>query len=145
MSEIETNGITGHIVDAAYHLHNALGPGLLESVYEALLARELARRKLTVSRQIPLSFDYNGLYFYEALRVDLLIENQVVVEIKSVDRLTAIHTKQILTYLRLLDRPIGLLLNFGAPTMKEGLRRVINSHKSSVPSAAPRLCVNPSR
>ena|SRR5258707_440298 len=131
--------ITGEIVDAAYKLHTGLGPGLLESVYEVVLARDLMRRGLRVERQKPVSFDYDGLHFEAGLRIDLIIESSVVVEIKSVEGLLPVHTKQVLTYLRLLKLSVGLLINFGAPTLKEGVHRVVNG---LIPSASPRLRVN---
>ena len=131
--------ITGEIVDAAYKLHSGLGPGLLESVYELVLARDVARRGLTVERQKVISFDYDGIHFEAGLKVDLLVESRVVVEIKSIDSLAAVHAKQVLTYLRLLKLPVGLLINFGAPTLKQGLQRVVNG---LLPSASPRLRVN---
>jgi len=139
-TERALNEITGEIVDAAYKLHTTLGPGLLESVYEQLLTRDLERRDLRAVRQLPISFDYEGLRFEDVCRVDLLVENRVVVEIKSVERFAPVHPKQLLTYLRLLNLPLGLLINFGAPTLKEGVRRVANNLPSS---ASPRLCVNP--
>lgn len=120
------NEITGEIVDSAYKLHRALGPGLLESVYELVLMHDLERRGLRAARQIPVSFEYDGLQFDEAFRVDLLVNDRIVVEIKSVERLAPVHPKQLLTYLRLLRLPLGLLINFGAPTLKEGLRRIAN-------------------
>ena len=131
--------ITGEIVDAAYKLHTGLGPGLLESVHEVVLARDLMRRGLRVERQKPVSFDYDGLHFEAGLRIDLLIESSVVVEIKSVEALLPVHTRQVLTYLRLLKLSVGLLINFGAPTLKEGVHRVVNG---LAPSASPRLRVN---
>lgn len=131
--------VTGAIVDAAYKLHTGLGPGLLESVYEAVLARDLERRGLGVERQKSVSFDYDGLHFSEGLRIDLMVESRVVVEIKSVEKLLPVHAKQLLTYLRLLRLPVGLLINFGAPTLKEGLHRIVNG---LAPSASPRLRVN---
>ena len=127
--------VTGEIVDAAYKLHTGLGPGLLESVYETVLARDLQRRGLLVERQKPVSFDYDGLHFDDGLRVDLLVESRVVVEIKSVERLQPVHPKQVLTYLRLMNLSVGLLINFGAPTLKEGLKRIVNDLE---PSASPR-------
>jgi GxxExxY protein len=131
--------ITGEIVDAAYKLHVGLGPGLLESVYEIVLARDLERRGLKVERQKSISFGYDGLQFVDCLRVDLLVASCVPVEIKSVERLAAVHPKQLLTYLRLLSLPVGLLINFGASTLKEGLHRVVNGLPNS---ASPRLRVN---
>ena len=131
--------VTGEIVDAALKLHQGLGPGLLESVYETVLARDLQRRGLGVTRQKPVPFEYDGVQFNEGLRVDLLVDDMVIVEIKSVERTLPVHSKQVLTYLRLLHLPVGLLINFGAPTLKEGLTRIVNQLD---PSASPRLRVN---
>jgi iron complex transport system substrate-binding protein len=131
--------VTGIIVDAALKVHQSLGPGLLESVYETILAHELAKRGLRVERQKVVRFSYDGMVFEEGLRVDLLVEERVVVELKSVEVLLPVHSKQVLTYLRLLQQPVGLLINFGAATLKEGLHRVVNQY---VPSASPRLRVN---
>jgi GxxExxY protein len=131
--------VTGAIVDAAYRLHTGLGPGLLESVYEAVLARDLMRRGLCIERQKPISFDYDGLLFADGYRVDLMVESRVIVEIKSVEKIAPVHSKQVLTYLRLLKLPVGLLINFGAPTLKEGLRRIVNGLPQT---ASPRLRVN---
>jgi iron complex transport system substrate-binding protein len=123
---MEVNAITEVVVDAAYGIHTRLGPGLLESVYEAVLARVLEQRGLAVQRQAAVSFEYQGLHIEDGFRVDLLVENLVVIELKSVEKLAPVHIKQILTYLRVLELPVGLLINFGAPTLKEGLRRVAN-------------------
>jgi GxxExxY protein len=131
--------ITGEIVDAALKLHRDLGPGLLESVYQALLAQELRRRGLRVEQERSVTFEYDGLRFDEGLRVDLLVEETVVVELKSVEMLAPVHKKQVLTYLRLLKLPVGLLINFGAPTLKEGLHRIVNGLP---PEASSRLLVN---
>jgi iron complex transport system substrate-binding protein len=130
----DLDDITGEIVDAAFKVHVGLGPGLLESVYEAVLARELERRGLVVERQKPFSFEYDGIRFDEGFRVDLLVEGMVVVELKSVEKFSAVHPKQVLTYLRLLHLPVGLLINFGAPTLKEGIQRVVNNYKPTAPS-----------
>ncbi len=131
--------IAGEIVDAACRLHTGLGPRLSESVYEVILTRELERRGLRAARQAPISFDYDGLHFRDCLRVDLLVESQVVVEIKSVEKLLPVHSRQLLTYLRLMHLRVGLLINFGAPTLREGLKRIVNELP---PSASPRLRVN---
>ncbi len=131
--------ITGNIVDAAYKIHTGLGPGLLVSVYEAVLGRELEKRGLVVERQKIISFEYDGMRFDEGLKVDLLVEEVVVVELKSVEKFAPVHAKQVLTYLRLLHLPVGLLINFGSPTLKEGLQRIVNNYQ---PSAASRLRVN---
>jgi len=137
----EIDEITGQVVNAAFKVHSGLGPALLESVYELVLARELERRGFTVERQKSVSFEYDGLQFDDALRVDLLIEGCVVVELKSVETLAPVHSKQVLTYLRLLNLPVGLLINFGAATMKEGLHRIVNNYQPSL-SAPPRLRVS---
>ena len=127
----EIDEITREIVDCAYHLHLRLGPGLLESVYEMVLGRMLERRGLQVRRQVPVTFEFDGMRFEDGFRADLLVEDRVVVELKSLEKLTPIHGKQLLTYLRLMELDVGLLINFGAATMKEGLRRVVNGHEPS--------------
>ena len=127
------------VVDCAYHLHVDLGPGLLESVYEAVLARVLMEQGLRVERQKVVAFEYHGILFNEGLRVDLLIDDQLIVELKSVEALAPVHSKQLLTYLRLLRLPLGLLINFGAPTFKEGCKRIVNHHTDF---ASSRLRVN---
>jgi GxxExxY protein len=129
----EINEITGEIVDAAYALHTRVGPGLLESVYEMMLARVLELRGLKVERQKPVSFEFEGIRFEEGFRVDLLVEGRVVVELKSAERLARVHGKQVLTYLRLLELPVGLLINFGADSLSDGLKRVLNSRAEPVP------------
>jgi iron complex transport system substrate-binding protein len=128
--------ITGVIIEEALRVHRGLGPGLLESVYRVVLARA---RGVTVEEHKAVRFVFDGIEFDQGFRVDLLVERVVVVELKSVERLAAVHGKQLLTYLRLLNLPVGLLLNFGAATLKEGLRRVVNNLP---PSASPRLRVN---
>ncbi len=137
----ELDDITGAIVDASIHIHQELGPGLLESVYEIVLARSLERRGFQVERQKPIRFEYDGLIFEEGFRTDLLVDTRVVVELKSVERLAPVHSKQLLTYLRLMHLPVGLLINFGGATLKEGLHRIVNNLS---PSASPRLRVNKS-
>ncbi len=135
----DIDDITGQVVDAAYKLQTGLGPGLLESVYEAVLARDLARRGLNVERQKLVTFEYDGMRFEDGLWLDLLVENRVVLELKSVEKTAAVHPKQLLTYLRLMNLPVGLLINFGAATLKDGIQRVVNNYQ---PSASPRLRVN---
>jgi iron complex transport system substrate-binding protein len=135
----ELDEITGAIVDSAIKIHTNLGPGLLESVYEVILAAALEKRGFQVERQKAISFEYDGILFEEGFRADLLVAQRVVVELKSVEHLAPVHSKQLLTYLRLMHLPIGLLINFGAATLKEGLHRIVNQ----LPSAAsPRLRVN---
>jgi iron complex transport system substrate-binding protein len=131
--------LSGDVIDVALRLHRELGPGLLESVYEVILASKLAAMGYSVARQRPIDIEYDGLRFEAAFRIDLLVDDRLLVEIKSVERLTAVHGKQLLTYLRLTKQPVGLLINFGGETLKEGLRRVVNDY---LPSASPRLRVN---
>lgn len=128
----EPNDITGEIVDAAFRLHSRLGPRLLESVYEAVLAQLLQQRGLTVERQKAVSFDFEGIRFDDGLKVDLLVENTVVVELKSVEKVSPVHIKQVLTYLRLMRLPVGLLINFGAERMIDGLQRITNFDRSAL-------------
>lgn len=127
----DINTITGAILNAAYQLHSGLGPGLLESVYESVLARLLERGGLAVERQKAIPFEFDGMKFDEAFRADLLVDGRVVVELKSVEKLAPVHHKQLLTYLRVLDLPIGLLINFGAPKLKDGVHRIVNARASS--------------
>jgi GxxExxY protein len=118
------NEIAKQVVDAAFKLHTELGPGLLESVYEALLARELELRGFTVSRQQPVSFEYKGLKFDEGFRADLIVNDLIIVELKSVEKEHPSHKKQLKTYLKLTGKKLGLLINFGAPLIKDGIERV---------------------
>ncbi|MGN6849457.1 MAG: GxxExxY protein [Sphingomicrobium sp.] len=135
----DSEAISGDVIEAAIALHRELGPGLLESVYEMLLASELANRGYTVERQKAIDVEYKGNRFDAAFRIDLLVQGTLLVEIKSVERLNGAHSKQLLTYLRLTKQPVGLLINFAGETLKEGLKRVVNDY---VPSASPRLRVN---
>ena len=135
----EIDDITAAIVDASVQIHRDLGPGLLESVYEAVLAQALVKRGFQVERQMPIRFEYDGLVFEEGFRTDIMVDGQVVVELKSVERLARVHGKQLLTYLKLTNKSVGLLINFGAATLKEGLHRVV--HRLP-PSLSPRLRVN---
>ena len=121
------NEVATIIVDAAYKVHCALGPGLLESVYEVVLAKELAKRGLSVLRQQPITIIYEDLVFDEGFRADLIVENCVIVELKSVETVAPVHRKQLLTYLRLTDMRLGLLINFNAPLIKDGIIRVVNN------------------
>jgi len=135
----ELDDITGAVVDSAMKIHMELGPGLLESVYEAVLARALERRGLQVERRKVIRFEYDGMVLDEGFRTDLLVEGRVIVELKSVEKLAPVHSKQLLTYLRLMNLPVGLLINFGSATLKEGLHRIVNKLPSS---ASPSLRVN---
>jgi GxxExxY protein len=120
------NEIARLIVDAAYQVHTTLGPGLLESVYEAVLAYELANRGLTVTRQQAIPVVYEQMSFDEGFRADLLVNDKVIVELKSVEKIAPVHQKQLLTYLRLADKRLGLLINFGEALIKNGITRVVN-------------------
>ena len=122
----ELNDITGHVVNAAVRIHSRLGPGLMESVYETILARDLSNQGFGVERQKWISFDFEGLWFDDACRADIIVDRAVIVEVKSVAIILPRHEKQLLTYLRLLDYRVGLLLNFGAPLMKDGIKRIAN-------------------
>jgi len=120
------NQIGTIVVDAAIALHRALGPGLLESVYELTLAHELQKRGLTVERQIPIPIIYDDLRFDEGFRADLIVNDRVILELKSVVAITPAHRKQIQTYLRLSEKKLGFLLNFGEAMMKDGIVRAVN-------------------
>ena len=135
----ELDDTTDAIIDEAIKIHRHLGPGLLESVYEAVLAQALEKRGFHVQRQTMIRFEYDGLAFEEGFRVDLIVERQVLVELKSVDKLAPVFSKKLKTYLRLTDKRVGLLLNFGANTLTEGLGRIVNNLP---PSASSRLRVN---
>jgi iron complex transport system substrate-binding protein len=130
--------ISGDVLDIALRLHKELGPGLLESVYEGILAARLQAMGYPVARQFPVTIDFEGVRYEAAFRVDLLVDVRLVVEIKSIERLAPVHSKQLLTYLRLLKQPVGLLINFGGATLKEGVRRLVNNHHPSASSASLR-------
>ena len=123
---MELEDVTGAIIDASILIHRRLGPGVFESVYETVLATLLERRGLRVERQRLVSFTFDDMRFDQGFRIDLLVERSVIVEVKSLDRLAAVHRKQLLTYLRLTNLRVGLLLNFGAETMKDGIVRVMS-------------------
>lgn len=123
---MEPNEITRQIVDAAYRLHTALGPGLLETVYEVTLAHELQKRGLRVRRQVPIPIEYDGLRFDEGFRADLLVEDLVLVELKSLEKNLPVHAKQLRTHLVLARLQLGLVLNFGLELMKDGITRIVN-------------------
>ncbi len=120
------NEIGAIVVDTAVKLHNELGPGLLESVYETLLARLLEKRDLFVERQVGIPVHFMGEFFEEGFRADLIIEKKVILELKSVEILKPVHKKQLLTYLKLTGLKLGFILNFGDALMKNGIIRIIN-------------------
>jgi GxxExxY protein len=120
------NEIGKVIVDSALTVHRELGVGLLETVYEVILAHELRQRGLYVERQVPISIEFRGIKFDEAFRADILVERKVVLELKSIDQVTRAHKKQLQTYLRLTGHKLGFLLNFGEALMKNGITRAVN-------------------
>ena len=121
------NEIAKIVVDAAFQIHKRLGPGLLETVYEVVLAHDLKRRGLKVKRQVPVAIIYDDIKFDEGFRADLIIEEKVIVELKSVEKVIPVHKKQLLTYLRLADKRLGLLINFGSELIRDGISRVANN------------------
>ncbi|MGN6279188.1 MAG: GxxExxY protein [Sphingomonas sp.] len=127
--------ISRDVIDTAIRIHRELGPGLLESVYETVLAGKLASIGYVVSRQHPVDIEFEGSRFEAAFRIDLLVDHRLVVEIKSIERLGPVHAKQVLTYLRLTKQPVGLLINFGGETLKEGIRRLVYNYTPSASSA----------
>ena len=125
------NEIGTSVVDAALAVHRELGPGLLESVYEVALAYELEQRGLSVKRQLPISIRYKQMTFDEAFRADLVLDDKVIVELKSVEQVSQAHKKQLLTYLRLTGCKLGFVLNFGEALMKRGITRTVNGLEDS--------------
>lgn len=120
------NEIAKIIVDTAFQIHKSLGPGLLESVYEVILAHGLGKRGLNVASQVPVPIIFYGIKFDEGFRADLIVEDKVIVELKSVETVSPVHKKQLLTYLRLADKKLGLLINFGSALFRDGISRVVN-------------------
>jgi iron complex transport system substrate-binding protein len=139
MKILNSEELSAVVVDSAFHIHRELGPGLLESVYETALAKVLADRGLRIARQLPVPIRFQGLQFEEGFRADLVINGLLIVELKSIEVISPAHLKQLLTYLRLMRLPLGLLINFSAATFKEGIKRVVNDHRDF---AASRLRVN---
>jgi iron complex transport system substrate-binding protein len=126
---MDIDNITAIVVDECIAIHRELGPGLFESVYETVLAGRLAGRGLAVARQVAVPLSFDGHTFDAAFRIDILVEECLVLEIKATEQLSKAHGKQLLTYLRILKQPVGLLLNFSQATMKDGIRRVVNDYK----------------
>lgn len=135
----DIDAISGDVIDVALRIHRVLGPGLLESVYETVLAGKLAEMGYPVDRQKPIDIDFEGQHFPAAFRIDLMVAGRLIIEVKCAETLNKAHLKQLHTYLRLTGQPVGLLINFAGATLKEGIRRVVNNHR---PSASPRLRVN---
>jgi GxxExxY protein len=128
MIDREQERITEAIIGAAIEVHRQLGPGLLESAYEACLYREITQRGLNVTRQVGLPVEYKGAKVDCGYRLDLVVEGEVVVELKAVESLLPIHNAQLITYLKLSGYPIGLLINFNVTMLRNGLRRLVNNH-----------------
>lgn len=126
------------VVDCAFKMHVEIGPGLLESVYEAVLEKLLIKRGLKVYRQKAIPVKVMGLSLNEGFRADLIVEDILLIELKSVEKLAPVHSKQVLTYLRLLNLPLGLLINFGDATFKEGCKRIVNGKQTFVSSCEPK-------
>ena len=120
------NQLTNEIIGSAIEVHRNLGPGLLESTYEECMAYELQERQLAIKRQIEIPVLYKGTQLEQKYRIDLLVNNQVIIELKSVNKLEPVHDAQLLTYLKLANKRYGLLLNFNVPVMKQGIRRLLN-------------------
>lgn len=131
MSDLEE--LAALVIESGFAIHRDLGPGLLESCYEVLLAATLARAGLAVERQKAVDIEYRGISVRDAFRADLLVEGRLIVEVKAIDRLAAVHARQVLTYLKLLDLRLGLVVNFGGGTFHEGLKRVANNHRPTTP------------
>jgi len=121
--------LSSAVIEEAIGIHRELGPGLFETVYETILAGRLEMRGLRADRQVPVPIEFDGHAFGAAFRIDILVENCLILEIKSVEQLSKAHAKQLLTYLRLGNQPVGLLLNFSAPTMRDGIRRMVNNYQ----------------
>ena len=127
MNDLEV--LVSQVLDTAFAVHTDLGPGLLENVYEQVLANRLSRQGSKIDRQMPVGASIDGLNFPEAFRLDLLVDTRLIVEVKAVERLAPVHARQTLTYLRLMKLPLGLLINFGGITLKEGIKRVANNYR----------------
>ena len=121
--------VAREVIDFGFQIHQSLGPGLLEHAYEALLEAALIQAGLRVRRQVGIQMKFNGVVVDNAFKIDLLIEGGLIVELKSIERLAPVHTKQVLTYLRMMDLPLGLLMNFGQPMFKDGVKRVANDYQ----------------
>ncbi len=136
-AEENLDSLSGIIIDAAMKVHSAFGPGLLESAYEACLAYELAKRGLVVENQVLLPVMYDGVKIDAGYRIDLLVENEIILELKAVEKIIPIHEAQLLSYLRLSNKQVGLLLNFNVLRLKDGISRVVNNYGCSLrPSAS---------
>ncbi len=120
------NEVAKTVVDSCFQIHMNLGPGLFESVYETILEYELKKRRLNVARQVEVPVKYDGVLFDKGFRADLIVEGKVLLELKSVEQTVPVHRKQVLTYLKLTELKLGLLINFGSPLIKDGISRLVN-------------------
>jgi GxxExxY protein len=136
-SAMNENAIAKEIVDAAFRIHTTLGPGLLESVYDTVLSYELTRRGLQIARQQPVPVIYENVRIDAGFRADLIVEGKVIVEIKSVEALAPVHKKQLLTYLKLADKRLGLLINFHVALIKDGITRIVNGLEDDFHAKTP--------
>jgi GxxExxY protein len=130
---MKENEIAARVVEVSYQLHTALGPGIFEIVYEVALAHELRKHGYLVERQVPVPITWDGITFDEGFRADLIVDNCVIVEIKSIAALDRVHSKQVLTYLRLMNKRLGLLINFGGDLIKHGIKRIANGMPEEPP------------
>lgn len=138
----ELEALVRRVIDLGFGLHKHLGPGLLESAYEIILFEKLRQSGIAVRRQVPINVSYESIFIENAFRVDLLIEDRLIVELKSVERSSPVYGKQVLTYLRLMNLPLGLLMNFGQPLFKDGIKRITNAYDAgSVSTTSLCLCV----
>lgn len=127
--------VSHDVIGLSMRIHTALGPGLFESVYETVLAGKLSELGYRVDRQMPINIEFEGTQFPNAFKIDLLVDRQLVVEIKPVEKPNALHAQQLLTYLRLMNLPVGLVINFSCISLKDGIRRVVNNYENSAISA----------
>jgi GxxExxY protein len=125
----EIEAIARTVIDCGFQLYRDIGPGLLESVYQALMLASIRDRGLAVAKEVVVPITYKGVVVDNAFKADLIVENLLLIELKSTEKVTTVHSKQVLTYLRLLKMPLGLLMNFGQATFKDGLQRVVNNHR----------------
>ncbi len=135
---MEIEELARRTIDCGFRIHKQLGPGMLENVYETIMAAALTKAGLKVERQRPIPIVFEGITIADACRADLVIEDALIVEIKSLERLAPVHAKQLLTYVRLMEQPLGLLMNFGSETFREGLKRVVNGPSAFVGSRMQR-------
>lgn len=137
MKERDIEALAKVAIECGFRVHEEIGPGLLETAYEAFLAATLAEQGLRVEVQKPVPVTYRGTVIREAFRIDLLVEGRLIIEVKSLERLAPVHSKQLLTYLRLMNQPLGLLMNFGAELFRDGLKRVINNRSDYLAPPRP--------